>query len=186
MRRKSKLRVKYENKNKKGERIKMIGGIIITIIFLILLWLFYTRFIGAEYYPTFHKRIRKMILMSKLKKKDIAYDLGCGDGRIVIEASKICKKAIGIEFDYIRYLIALIRVKLSKRKNIIIKRGNFMNYPIKPGSVIFIFLTKKGNEMLRQKLLRIKNLRIVSHHWKFKNWKPIQQDKKLQLYAYRT
>lgn len=159
---------------------------IITLIFLILLWAFYTKFIGAEYYPTTYKRIRKMIKMANLSRKDIAYDLGCGDGRIIIEASKICKKAIGIEFDPIRYLIAKLRVKLNKRKNIKLIRGNFMNYPIEKGSIIFIFLTKRGNEMLKGKLKKIKNLRIISHHWKFKNWKPIKQDKKLKLYAYRT
>ena len=154
------------------------------IFFLFLMWLFYTKFYGAEYYPASKKVVRKMIEFAKLEKKDAAYDLGCGDGRIVIEAAKKCRKAVGIEIDMIRMLWA--KLKSRKIKNVRIMHGNMFLQDIKDADVIFIFLRQKANDKLLEKFK--KELKpgsmIVSHYWKM-SLKPYAVDEKLRVYAYK-
>ena len=156
------------------------------LYFFFLLWLFYTRFLGAEYYFTTQKRVRKMLQMAKVGKKDVVYDLGCGDARIIIASAKRCKKAVGIEIDPIRYLISLIKIKLLKIKNAQIIFGNLFNQNLKDADVVFLFLRQWTNDSLKKKFegeLK-RGTRIVSHHWIFHGWKPIEEDRKLRLYSY--
>src|SRR5262249_61307575 len=54
----------------------------------------------VPYVPTPHAVVEKMLELAKITKDDIVYDLGCGDGRIVLAAAgKGCKKAIGFDID---------------------------------------------------------------------------------------
>ena len=124
--------------------------------------------------------------MAKVGKNDVVYDLGCGTGKIVIEASRQCKKAIGVEIDPIRYFIARINVLFSRRKNCKIILGNMFNQDISNATVVLIFLRDKSTNQLKNKLRKIKGLRIVSHYWKFSGWKPIKQDKNMTLYLYKV
>lgn len=126
-----------------------------------------------------------MLEMAKVNNKDVVYDLGCGDARIIIASAKRCKKAVGIEIDPIRYLISSIKIKLLKIKNAQIIFGNLFNQNLKNADVVFLFLRQWSNDKLKKKLAKLKNgTRIVSHYWIFHGWKPIEEDKKLKLYFY--
>ncbi|MEM2956400.1 MAG: rRNA adenine N-6-methyltransferase family protein [Candidatus Pacearchaeota archaeon] len=153
------------------------------IFYIFLLWLFYTRFFGAEYYPTSKKVIKKMIEFAELKKEDIVYDLGCGDGRILLAVARKCKRAIGIEVDLLRFLWSKLK---TKGKNICVIRKNFFNQNISDANVIFIFLRQETNNKLLEKFKKeLKpGSRIVSHYWRL-NLNPWKVDKKLKVYAYR-
>lgn len=156
------------------------------ILFLILLWLVYSYLFGAEYFPTGKRKIEKMLKMARVTRKDIVYDLGCGTGNLVVEASKVCKKAIGIEIDPIRFMIARLNILVHRRKNAKIILGNFFKKDISDATVVLVFLRAGANNQLKNKLKKIKKLRVVSHYWKFKDWKPVKQDKKLTLYLYKV
>ena len=54
------------------------------------------------YVPTPHEVVEKMLDMAKVKKGDVVYDLGCGDGRIVVAAAKRGAKATGWDIDPVR------------------------------------------------------------------------------------
>ncbi|MBI5148666.1 50S ribosomal protein L11 methyltransferase [Candidatus Pacearchaeota archaeon] len=156
------------------------------VLFLFLLWFYYSKLFGAEYFPTGKKKIKKMLEMAKVSKNDIVYDLGCGTGKMIIEASKRCKRATGIEIDPLRFAIAKVNAFLSRRKNVKILYGNFFHRNIDDANVILLFLRAKANDRLRKKLKKLKKrTRIVSHFWKFTGWKPVKVDKKLTLYYYR-
>jgi len=157
--------------------------IISTVLYIILFWLFYTKFFGAEYCPVPTDSMKRMIEFSKLKRNEIAYDLGSGDGKIVLSASKRCKKAIGIEIDPLRVLWSRLR---AKGKNIEIFRGNFFNHNLKDADVVFIFLRQKANDALEKKFKKEmkKGSRIVSHYWKL-GLKPYKTDDELRVYAYK-
>ena len=157
----------------------------ILIIFFFLLWLSYTRILGAEFYPTTRRKMQRMLDFAKLKRKDVVYDLGCGDGRLVIAAARSCRKAIGIEIDPIRYFISNLKIKFLGLKSAKIVIGNLFNRNLKDADVVFLFLNQKSNNKLQEKLSKLKKgTRIVSHYWIFKGWKPVKKDEKLRIYLY--
>lgn len=148
--------------------------------------LFWPRLIGsAEWAPASMKTVRRMLSMAQTSKKDIVYDLGCGDGRFVITAIKEfnAKKAIGIEIDPSRY--AFCKLRTRKLKNAEIELGSFFNKKLDDATIITCFLRKKANNNLREKLLKLKKgTKIVSYIWKFKDWIPVDVDEKARVYMY--
>jgi SAM-dependent methyltransferase len=150
---------------------------------IFLLWFFYTRFFGAEYCPAEKKVIEKALDFSKLKKNEIFYDLGSGNGKVLLAASKYCRKAVGIEIDPLRVLISRIK---TKGKNIEIIRCNLFSHNLHDADVIFIFLRQGANNRLLEKFKKeLKpGARIISHYWTL-NLKPYKTDEKLRVYAYR-
>jgi len=153
-------------------------------ILVVALMLFYTEFFGAGYFPASDRVVKRMIQFSRLGKKDVFYDMGCGDGRVLMRAAPFCKKAIGIEIDPLRYILA--RFNTRKIRNIHVLRGNFFSNNLKDADVVFIYLQKWSNRRLKDKFL--KEMKpgsvIVSHCWTLDLplWK---KDEKLKVYAYR-
>ena len=162
-----------------------IVAIASSVIFLFLFWLFYSGFFGAEFYPTTSKKMKKMLEFAALRKRDVAYDLGCGDGRLVVSAAGKCKKAVGVEIDFFRFLFSFLKVKILGLKNARIIFGNFFRQDFKDANVVFLFLRQKANDRLQARLSKLKKgTRIVSHYWIFHGWKPVKQDRKLKIYLY--
>jgi len=163
---------------------EIITGIIALIFLIILIWLFYTRFFGAEYQPVSNKVAEKMIELAALKKKDNVCDLGCGNGKLLLKAAPFCNRAVGVEIDPLRAWIA--RFKTGKIKNIKILKGNMFNYDLRDINVVFIFLKQKTNDKLLAKFKRElkKGSRIVSYCWTLGMpvWK---QDQKSRVFAYK-
>jgi SAM-dependent methyltransferase len=155
------------------------------LIFLFILWFFYTRFTGAEYYPTTRRKMEKMLDYASLKKNDVAYDLGCGDGRLVIAAARKCRKAVGVEIDFLRFAFSFVKAKLFGMRNAKFVLGDLFKQDISDANVVFLFLRQWTNDRLQEKLSKLKKgTRIVSHYWIFNGWKPVKQDDNLKIYLY--
>src|SRR5205807_4036866 len=72
------------------------------------------------YWPTPQEVVDKMLEMAKVTKNDVVYDLGCGDGRIVVTAGKkYGAKAVGVDIDPVRVQEALARVKAAKVEDLV-------------------------------------------------------------------
>jgi len=119
---------------------------------------------------------KKMLEMAHVKAGEVLYDLGCGDGRLIILAAKdIGANATGIELreDLVeRARTEIKRLNLEERVKVI--QGNFFDVNISDANVITLYLTSSANERLRPKLeaeLRLGS-RIVSHDFKVPGWKP--------------
>jgi tRNA A58 N-methylase Trm61 len=119
---------------------------------------------------------KKMLEMAQVKPGEVLYDLGCGDGRLIILAAKdIGANATGIELreDLVeRARTEIKRLNLEERVKVI--QGNFFDVNISDANVITLYLTSSANERLRPKLeaeLRLGS-RIVSHDFKVPGWKP--------------
>jgi len=129
------------------------------------------------YVPTPHDVVEKMLEIATVTKKDVLYDLGCGDGRIVIEAAKKygCK-ATG-------YDIAPERVKESRenvKKNHVedlvrIKQEDVFTLDLSKASVITLYLLPSLNVKLIPQLEKLKpGSRIVSHDFDMEGVTPEQ------------
>ncbi|MFH7903701.1 MAG: SAM-dependent methyltransferase [Candidatus Aenigmatarchaeota archaeon] len=142
----------------------------------------------ALYFPLPKNTIRKMLRLAKVNKNDIVYDLGSGDGRVLIIAVKEfgVKKAVGIEKSLILYLISKLFVKLNKLENKIkIIHNDFFKEKISDATVITLYLNWGVMKRLEEKILKeCKNVRIVSAAHKFPNLKYKRKIKTGHFYCY--
>ena len=159
---------------------------VIVIIFMI--WIVWSVVVGAPWLPTPKSKVRKMLKFAQVKEGDIVYDLGSGDGRIIIMAAKeFDAKSVGIEADPIRQRWSKLMIRrhnLTDRVQVL--RGNFFNYDIGEASVVTLYLGVSANDKLREKLKKeLKpGTRIVSHHFLLKEWDIVERDEKADLYLY--
>jgi ribosomal protein L11 methylase PrmA len=163
--------------------------IFVIVILLIFVWIFWSEVIGAGFEPTSKKLVKKMLEMAEIDSKDVLYDLGSGDGRIVIEAVKnYDAKAVGIEADPIRVLWSRMYLFFNGIQNKSkIKWGNFFNEDISEATAVTLFLGHKANQKLKEKLK--KELKpgtpVVSYVWTFNDWKPIKVNHTERIYLYK-
>ena len=162
--------------------------IILLIIIIPVLWIFWPFIIGAGWQPTSKKRVRKMLEMAEVNSEDVVYDLGSGDGRIVMEAARRYQaRAVGIEADPLRVLwskLVLMSSGLNNRVKIV--WGNLFHQDISEATVVTMFLWQDTNQKLIPKLIKeLKpGTRVVSNYWKIKGWTPTKEDKDEEIYMY--
>ena len=131
--------------------------------------------LDVPYVPTPYEVVAEMLRMADIDKDDILYDLGSGDGRIVITAAKeMGCHGVGVEIDARR--IKLSRENAAKEK--VADRVKFLQQDmfkadISRATVVAIYLLQSVNLKLRPKLLReLKSgTRIVSHNYSMGEWK---------------
>jgi len=130
----------------------------------------------APFVPTPEKVVEKMLKLAKVNKNDIIYDLGCGDGRIVVMAAeKYGARGIGIEIDPDRVSEARERVKkYGVEKLVDIIQKDALKVDLSPATVVTLYLTPEGNELIKpglEKYLK-PGSRVVSHGFTMRGWKP--------------
>ncbi len=130
----------------------------------------------APYYPTPETIVQKMLELGGLKAGEKMFDLGSGDGRIVIMAArKFHAQAVGIEMDkdLARQSSEKIR-KLGLEKSARIINGDILQQNYAPADMLTVYLLPNSNDKVRpllEKQLR-KGTRIVSHDFEFRDWTP--------------
>ncbi|MCY0867923.1 MAG: protein-lysine N-methyltransferase [Desulfurococcus sp.] len=131
----------------------------------------------VPFVPTPYPVVREMLKLAGASENDVVYDLGCGDGRILIVAVKEfnVKKAVGIERDAERVKEAIRRINeegVSGRAIVI--QGDFFEADLSEASIVTLFLLTSVNEALRPKLERElrDGARVVSHEFRIPGWRP--------------
>ncbi len=129
------------------------------------------------YVPTPQEVVDKMLELAQVKKTDVVYDLGCGDGRIVVTAAKKygCK-AVGFDIDPERIKESKENVKKAGVENLVeIKQTDIFTVDLSPASVITLYLLPQLNVRLIPQLDKLKpGSRIVSHAFDMRGVKPKQ------------
>jgi ribosomal protein L11 methylase PrmA len=119
-----------------------------------------------------------MLDMARVSAKDVVYDLGCGDGRIVITAAqKYGARGVGVDIDPQRIKEArqnASRGKVGDKVRFI--EGDLFETDISEASVVTLYLLTELNLKLRPKLMKeLKpGTRVVSHAFAMGDWKPEQ------------
>ena len=130
----------------------------------------------VPYVPTPVEVVEAMLKLADVHKGDVVYDLGCGDGRIVIMAAeKFGATGTGVDID--REMVADAREN-AKRAGVNDKvhfvEGDLFATDIRPASVVTLYLFPTLNQKLRPKLMRdLKpGTRVVSFSFDMGDWKP--------------
>ena len=125
--------------------------------------------------------VERMLRLADVGPSDIVFDLGCGDGRILIAAveSFRAKEAVGYEIRddvYKNALEVVARSNLQERVKII--NRDFFEADISEASVITLYLNSFTNGKLRPKLEKeaLPGTRIISHDFSMSSWRPSLED----------
>jgi len=135
----------------------------------------------APYVVSPQEIVDRMLELADLKPGEKLYDLGSGDGRILITAVVRFKaKAVGVEIsdDLVNSTNARIR-RLGLDNDAQVIHGNFLDTDLSPADVVTLYLATDANLMLRpnlEKYLR-NGARVVSHEFAMPGWKPKLVDK---------
>lgn len=130
----------------------------------------------APYYPTPETVVDKMLHFGEVKAGEKMFDLGSGDGRIVIMAAKKFRAdATGIEFDADLYHQSSEKIKsLGLQKSARIIHGDIAKQDYSSADLLTVYLLPTSNDKIRpilEKQLK-KGARIVSHDFEFSGWTP--------------
>jgi len=131
----------------------------------------------APYIPTPQAVVEKMLQAGHIKPDDVVYDLGAGDGRIIITAAKeYGVKAVGIEIQKDLVEKTRERIKeLALEDKVTVVHDSFLHADLSPATVVTMYLLTSSNDRLRpilEKALK-PGTRVVSNQFPVKGWRPI-------------
>ncbi|HYJ14997.1 MAG TPA: methyltransferase domain-containing protein [Candidatus Limnocylindria bacterium] len=129
----------------------------------------------VPFVPTPQEVVDKMVDLAGIKKGDVVYDLGSGDGRIVVTAAKKGAKAVGFEID--GDLVKQSRDNIRKagvQDQAEIRQQDILTVDLSAASVVTMYLLPDVNLQLRPNILsQLKpGSRVVSHAFDMGDWKP--------------
>lgn len=146
----------------------------------------------APYVASPSRVVDMMLDMARVKQGDVVYDLGSGDGRILIAAASRRAQAVGVEIN--AKLVAdaateIERAGVSDRAKVI--QGDVLNVDFSPATVVTIYMDTSSNAKLRPQLEKYlkPGARIVTHDAEIPGWKPTlvqrtQEGKSHTIYLY--
>jgi len=132
----------------------------------------------APYVGTPLPVVRQMLTLAEIKPGEVVYDLGSGDGRVVIMAAQeFGARAVGVELRGDLVKQAQNRVfELSLQGKVKILQSDLFDVNVSPADVVFLYLTTSANEKVKPKLeseLR-RGTRVVSHDYEVLGWRPFK------------
>jgi precorrin-6B methylase 2 len=133
--------------------------------------------LDVAYIPTPKKIVRQMLLLARLRRGEILFDLGAGDGRILVEAARgFGARATGIEIDPQRVSRIKERLNSTGVKAEII-HADFMNVDLSSAEVVAIYLSDAVNAKLSPKLHHElkRGSRVVSLDYELPGWVPEEE-----------
>jgi predicted RNA methylase len=148
----------------------------------------WTHFWGAPWVPTSRPMVRSMLALAEVQPGDVVYDLGCGDGRVIITAAKqFGAQAVGIEVDPLRYLwCQLLITVLGLRGRVRVILGDLFSQDLSNADVVTCYLLQDTNQKLAVKLLGElrPGARVVSNTFTFAGIEPVREHGPARLYVF--
>jgi len=133
----------------------MLGVILFVVCLLILLPYLLVRQKDAPFVPLEPEVVEEVMRLAEIKKDDIFYDLGSGDGRLVIAAAlRGAKEAYGVELSPLRVIYSKLWLKFLRLKNAHILKEDIFKVDLSRATVVTLYLLQKTNDKLVEKLRR--------------------------------
>jgi SAM-dependent methyltransferase len=168
--------------------ILLFLGFFLLIFILALLWILVPAFYGLPSIPTKPERIRKALKLAKLRSNETLYDLGAGDGRVLlIAAGEFGANAVGIEVGPVQCAFIWLRALASGfSAKIRVQWGNYLNSDLHDADVVFLYATSQEVMKLApylEKQLK-QSARVVSISADFHEWEPSNFDEHDLIFVY--
>ncbi len=163
----------------------MTMDILISIIILVVAYIVASVFYpvltgGAAYGPTPRRVVARGLKLVDIKRDEVFYDLGCGTGEALIEASKLCDHVKGVEIEPLRWFIATLR---ARKAHVIL--GNLFKQDISDANVIFLFQYEGriNNSIVRKiRAETQRGTRIISYYHPIENMKLVTHQNEIFIY----
>ena len=136
--------------------------------------------LDVPYVPTPQIVVDRMIELGNVDAKDVLYDLGCGDGRLVITAAKKGARAMGVDLNPVRIAEANENAKRAGvTDKVQFKVANLFTTDVSPASVVTLYLLPEVNMKIRPQLWKQLKVgtRVVSHAFDMGDWAPEQTER---------
>ena len=140
-------------------------------------------FFGAPYLPTMKPQVAAAFTLLDLKKDQTLLELGCGDGRVLLEAAKRGYRAVGIELNLALVLVALWRTR-QYRKQVRVVWANYWLRPWPPSDGVFTFLINNFMPKLDTHMQKYGG-KLVSIAFKIPGKQPVKALDSVYLYSYQ-
>jgi SAM-dependent methyltransferase len=132
------------------------------------------------YIPTPNEVVAAMLRLAHVGPGDVVYDLGSGDGRIVIAAVKAfgAARGVGVELDAVRVQEAKENArKAGVADRVEFRREDLFETDLRPATVVTLYLSSTINEKLKPKLLAelSPGARVISHVFETPGWTPAER-----------
>ena len=163
-------------------------GVSIVVFLLALVWLLLPAFYGLPSVPTRPERIRKALQRVKLQPNENLYDLGAGDGRVVIMAAQVFgAQAVAIEVGPVQCGLIWLRAQLSGLADKIeVRLQDYLQADLRAADVVFVYATSR--EILKLAPLLESQLkpgaRLISISADFAQWEPVDFDEHDLIFVY--
>ena len=134
----------------------------------------------APFVPTPADVVDRMLELAEIRPSDVVYDLGCGDGRIVIAAAqRHGARGVGVDIDPQRIEEARRNAKAAGVAHLVTFRvGDALETDVSAATVVTLYLVASLNARLRPRLMSQlrPGARIVSHNFPIGDWEPERVD----------
>jgi SAM-dependent methyltransferase len=155
--------------------------VVLAVIYLIVSLYYPMLAGGAAYSPTPRTIAAEALYLAGLKNDEVFYDLGCGTGEALIEATKLCDHVNGVEIEPIRWFIAKLRARKAK-----VILGNLFNQDISDADVVFLFQYEgRINDRIAMKIKAEtrSETRVISYLHPIENLKLVKSQNEILIYT---
>lgn len=165
-------------------------SLLFVIIFLLFMlsWVWPPDSPWSPWWRTSETKARQILKFAKVTKKDILYELGSGEGKVLLTAAKeLGAKGVGIEIDPLRWFLSTLMIRIIRvQDKVKIKRKNLFDEDLSQASVIFVYLVPKTLQKLKPKFLKElkKGTRIISLKYPV-NLPLLEKDEENKLFLYK-
>ena len=159
------------------------------ILFLYGFWSIIPVLAGLPWRPTETGRTRKAFELAKVQPGEVVYDLGCGDGRVLVMAVRDFQaEAVGVEISLLHCWLSRFNARANKvRDHVSIRQGDFYSADLHDADVVFAYMTSRQVGRLKPHLERQlrPDARVVTISFDMDGWEPQEVDRDELIFLYQ-